>query len=242
MLALADPDDADDDGISGRVNHVLDPSGTLVIGRFGWKANVATVEQQTAGAFHGDIGITSRLHSEQDCTASEPECRAAIDGGQPELDDAKLQRVTFYTRTLAVPARRDVGDPETEAGARLFDDLGCSSCHRPELQTGDAEIAATSNQTIRPYTDLLLHDMGEGLADGRPDGEATSSEWRTAPLWGIGLIDDVNGHTRLLHDGRARDVEEAILWHGGEAAAAQARFVQLDASARAQLLAFLDSL
>ena len=214
----------------------------MVIGRFGWKANVATVEQQTAGAFHGDIGITSTLHPEQDCTDAQPECRAAIDGGQPELDDAKLERVTFYTRTLAVPARRDVGDPETDAGARLFDELGCSSCHRPELHTGEAEIAATSNQTIRPYTDLLLHDMGEGLADDRPDGEASGSEWRTAPLWGIGLIDDVNGHTRLLHDGRARNVEEAILWHGGEAAAAQARFVQLDASARAQLLAFLDSL
>ena len=173
LLANADPDDADGDGISGRANHVLDPSGSLVIGRFGWKSNVATVEQQTAGAFHGDIGITSTLHPEQDCTDAQPECRAAIDGGQPELDDAKLQRVTFYTRTLAVPARRDVGDPGTEAGARLFDELGCSSCHRPELHTGEAEIAATSNQTIRPYTDLLLHDMGEGLADGRPDGEAT---------------------------------------------------------------------
>ena len=242
MLAHADPDDADGDGISGRANHVLDPSGALVIGRFGWKANVATVEQQTAGAFHGDIGITSTLHPEQDCTDAQPECRAAIDGGQPELDDAKLQRVTFYTPHArgARPARRR--DPDTEAGARLFDELGCSSCHRPELHTGEAEIAATSNQTIRPYTDLLLHDMGDGLADGRPDGEASGSEWRTAPLWGIGLIDEVNGHTRLLHDGRARDVEEAILWHGGEAAAAQARFVQLDASARAQLLAFLDSL
>ena len=115
------------------MNRVLDPSGELVIGRFGWKANVATVEQQNAGAFHGDIGITSRLHPEQDCTATQAECSAAIDGGQPELDDAKLERVTFYTRTLAVPARRDVGDPDTDAGARVFDELGCSSCHRPEM-------------------------------------------------------------------------------------------------------------
>ncbi len=242
MLELADPDDADGDGISGRVNRVLDPSGELVIGRFGWKANVATVEQQNAGAFHGDIGITSRLHPEQDCTATQAECSAAIDGGQPELDDAKLERVTFYTRTLAVPARRDVGDPDTEAGARLFDELGCSSCHRPQMPTEQGQVAATSNQTIRPYTDLLLHDMGPGLADDRPDGEATGSEWRTAPLWGVGLIDDVNGHTRLLHDGRARNVEEAILWHGGEAAAAQGRFLQLSAAARRQLLEFLDSL
>jgi CxxC motif-containing protein (DUF1111 family) len=242
LLALADPDDANGDGISGRVNRVLDPSGALVIGRLGWKANVATVEQQTAGAFHGDIGITSSLQPDQDCTDAQPECRAAIDGGQPELTDAKLERVTFYTRTLAVPARRDVGDPDTEAGAQLFGELGCASCHRAEMQTGEAQVAATSNQTIRPYTDLLLHDMGPGLADGRPDGEATGSEWRTAPLWGIGLIDDVNDHTRLLHDGRARNAEEAILWHGGEAAAAQGRFLQLDAAARDRLLAFLDSL
>ncbi|HEX4981904.1 MAG TPA: di-heme oxidoredictase family protein, partial [Ilumatobacteraceae bacterium] len=242
LLALADPDDADGDGISGRVNRVLDPSGALVIGRFGWKANVATVEQQTAGAFHGDIGITSRLQPDQDCTDAQPQCRAAIDGGEPELDDQKLERVTFYTRTLAVPARRDVDDADISAGARVFDELGCSSCHRPQLSTGDAEVGATANQTIHPYTDLLLHDMGPALADDRPDGEATGSEWRTAPLWGIGLIDDVNDHTRLLHDGRARDVEEAILWHGGEAAAAQGRFRQLDAAARDQLLRFVDSL
>jgi CxxC motif-containing protein (DUF1111 family) len=242
LLALADPDDEDGDGISGRVNRVLGPSGDLVIGRFGWKANVATVEQQTASAFHGDIGISSRLHPVQDCTATQAECTAAINGGEPELDDAKLERVTFYTRTLAVPARRDVGDPDTAAGAEVFDEIGCSSCHRPEMRTGPAAIAATSNQTIRPYTDLLLHDMGPDLADDRPDGEATGSEWRTAPLWGIGLIDDVNDHTRLLHDGRARNAEEAILWHGGEAAVAQARFLQLDAAARDQLLKFLDSL
>jgi CxxC motif-containing protein (DUF1111 family) len=242
LLDLADPDDADGDGISGRVNRVLDPAGDLVIGRFGWKANAATVEQQNAGAFHGDIGITSRLHPEQDCTATQMECNAAIEGGQPELDDAKLERVTFYTRTLAVPARRDIGDPDTDAGARVFDELGCSSCHRPQMRTGRGQVAATSNQTIRPYTDLLLHDMGPGLADDRPDGEATGSEWRTAPLWGMGLIDDVNGHTRLLHDGRARNAEEAILWHGGEAATAQSRFVQLDAAAREQVLQFLGSL
>ena len=242
LLDLADPDDADGDGISGRVNRVLDPSGEMVIGRFGWKSNVATVEQQTAGAFHGDIGISSRLNPAQDCTDTQVDCAVAINGGDPELDDAKLERVTFYTRTLAVPARRDVGDLDTDAGAAVFDALGCSSCHRPEMQTGQAAVAATSNQTIRPYTDLLVHDMGPGLADDRPDGEATGSEWRTAPLWGIGLIDEVNGHTRLLHDGRARNAEEAILWHGGEAAVAQRRFLRLDAATRGQLLMFLDSL
>ena len=173
LLAIADPDDADGDGISGRANRVLDPSGDVGHRAVRMEGQRRDRRAADAGAFHGDIGITSTLHPEQDCTAAQPECRAAIDGGQPELDDAKLERVTFYTRTLAVPARRDVGDPDTDAGAQLFDELGCSSCHRPELHTGEAEVAATSNQTIRPYTDLLLHDMGAGLADGRPDGEAT---------------------------------------------------------------------
>jgi CxxC motif-containing protein (DUF1111 family) len=242
LLARSDPDDVDGDGISGRPNMVSDEAGRSVVGRFGWKANVATVNQQNAGAFHGDVGITSALHPEQECTSAQSDCLAAPSGGAPELQDDKLQRITFYTRTLAVPARRDVAMPDTDAGAELFQQLGCASCHVSEMTTGNSDIAALEDQTIRPYTDLLLHDMGPALADQRPDGQASGSEWRTAPLWGIGLVDDVNGHTRFLHDGRARNLQEAILWHGGEAAAAQQRFRELSADARGQLVAFLESL
>ena len=242
ILARSDPDDADHDGISGRPNHVPNAEGKPVVGRFGWKSNVATVNQQNAGAFHGDIGITSSLDTKQDCTNAEAACLAAPNGGTPEVDDQKLQRVTFYTRTLAVPARRDVGNVDTAAGERVFANLGCGSCHSATMQTGPTDIKGLSNQTIHPYTDLLLHDMGSALADNRPDGEATGAEWRTAPLWGIGLVDEINRHTRFLHDGRARSLEEAILWHGGEASKAQEGFLALSADERRQLIAFLDSL
>ena len=150
--------------------------------------------------------------------------------------------MTFYTSTLAVPARRDVGTKATDAGERHFERLGCDSCHLPELRTGDSDIAANSHQLIRPYTDLLVHDMGPELADGRPDGLASGSEWRTAPLWGIGLVSVVNRHTRFLHDGRARNLAEAILWHGGEAHPAREAFRTLPARERRELLAFLESL
>jgi len=262
ITAYADPDDSDGDGISGRPNRVSEGrsgarshgipgrsgrlrderSGGKVLGRFGWKANVSTVEQQNAGAFNADIGITTALFPKENCPSGQKACRAAPDGGDPEVDDRKLDRVTFYTRTLAVPARRDVGDADTSAGERSFTNLGCSACHRPELRTGQSDVAALSNQTIRPYTDLLLHDMGPGLADGRPDGLASGSEWRTPPLWGIGLVKTVNRHTRFLHDGRARNLEEAILWHAGEAAAAMQRFRRLSRREREDLVAFLQSL
>jgi len=260
IVALADADDADDDGISGRANLVPDPSspdGAPVLGRFGWKAAVPTVEEQNAGAFAGDIGITSSRRPTQPCTRLQPECISAPSGGEPELDDRKLEQVTFYTRTLAVPARRDAGAADTDAGQRTFEELGCASCHVDELRTGSSTIAALDHQVIRPYTDLLLHDMGSKLADGRPDLDgtgatpevgsspdldATGQEWRTPPLWGIGLVKTVNDHTRFLHDGRARGLEEAILWHGGEAAASRDGFLALDAKTRAQLIAFLESL
>ncbi len=239
----ADARDADGDGISGRPNRVASVrTSKLALGRFGWKANVPTVEQQNAGAFSGDIGITTPLFPDEGCADRQDACKSAPNGGRPEVDAHKLDRITFYTRTLAVPGRRAVGRPDTDAGARLFDSIGCSSCHLPELQTGKSDIPALEDQTIRAYTDLLLHDMGPGLADGRPDGLATGSEWRTAPLWGVGLIRTVNRHTRLLHDGRARNIEEAILWHGGEAAAAQRRFRELPARQRREVLAFLGSL
>ncbi len=149
---------------------------------------------------------------------------AAIDGGSPELTDDRLAAVTFYGRTLAVPAMRDVEDDAVQEGSRLFEDFGCTACHTPTLTTGESDIAALADQEIHPYTDLLLHDMGPGLADGRPDFAATGSEWRTPPLWGLGVVDDVNGERFLLHDGRAATFDEAILWHGGEAAAAAEAF------------------
>jgi CxxC motif-containing protein (DUF1111 family) len=242
LLKRADPDDVDGDGVSGRPNMVTDELGDQVIGRFGWKSNVATVNQQNAGAFHGDVGITSGLNPEAECTPAQTDCLAAPAGGAPELDNAKMQRVTFYTRTLAVPARRLVNSPQTEPGEDLFSAIGCASCHIAEVETGPSDIAVLANQTIRPYTDLLVHDMGPALADNRPDGLATGTEWRTAPLWGIGLVDEVNGHTRFLHDGRARNIEEAILWHGGEASSSQRLYRELTADQRRQLLDFLEAL
>ncbi len=243
IRSRADPDDADGDGVSGRPNTVWNAeAGAKALGRFGWKANVATVAQQVAGAFLADIGITSSLHPNENCPDFQTLCGAAKNGGTPELTDERLGAVSFYNRTLSVPAMRDVDDPDVRAGAKLFDDIGCSSCHTSTLQTGPSDIAVLSNQTFHPYTDLLLHDMGEGLADGRPDFDATGSEWRTPPLWGLGLIDDINGHRFLLHDGRARTIAEAILWHGGEAHSSREAFRTLDADQRAELLAFLEAL
>ncbi len=243
VRAGADPDDRDGDGISGRPNTVWDArTGTEALGRFGWKANVASVEQQAAGAFLGDIGITSSLHPDQNCTTIQVACAAALDGGRPELSDERLGTVTLYNRTLSVPAMRDIDNHEVRAGAELFENIGCASCHTQTMRTGPSDVATLANQTIHPYTDLLLHDMGEGLADGRADFDATGNEWRTPPLWGLGLIDDVNGHRFLLHDGRARTIAEAILWHGGEARASREAFRTLDADRRAELLAFLEAL
>jgi CxxC motif-containing protein (DUF1111 family) len=244
ILAFADPDDQDGDGVSGRPNYVWDPiTQTTVLGRFGWKANQPGLRQQNAGAFRGDIGITSSLHPSEDCPTSQTACAAAESGGSPELDEALLDAITTYSRLLAVPARREVDDPEVLRGRELFHTVGCADCHVPRLETGElAGFAEVSNQVIWPYTDLLLHDMGDGLADGRPDYEASGSEWRTPPLWGIGLFSVVNDHTFYLHDGRARNLAEAVLWHGGEAQAARDGFVELAADERAALLRFLESL
>lgn len=243
IAAAADPEDTDGDGISGRPNTVWDArAGQDTLGRFGWKANVATVEQQVAGAFHGDMGITSVLHPEENCTPAQTACAEAPNGGTPELTDSRLGSVTFYNRTLSVPAMRDIDDSEVQAGANLFSEMGCSACHTPTVVTGQVDLDTLSNQTIHPYTDLLLHDMGEGLADHRPDFDATGTEWRTPPLWGIGLIEAVNGERFLLHDGRARSIEEAILWHDGEAVASTDAFRALEADERAKLIAFIEAL
>lgn len=234
----------DPDGVRGHVNHVWNAATrTLSVGRFGWKANVPTVLQQSAGAFEGDMGITSSLFPDEACTPAMTACNAAHSGGVPEIDDDKLHAVAVYMRTLAVPARRDVGNAQIRRGEELFASFRCNTCHIDQVSTGDyPEIPEVANQTIHPYTDLLVHDMGPDLADGRPDFEATGTEWRTAPLWGIGLLKTVNGHERLLHDGRARGLEEAVLWHGGEAQASRERFRLAPAEDRAALIAFLHSL
>ena len=244
LLALADPDDLDEDGISGEINYVWDPeTEAMSIGRFGWKAEQPTVLHQSAGAFAGDMGITNRLHTDENCTPTQESCVAAPSGGEPEIDDETLDKVVLYARTLAVPPRRGLDEPEVRQGRALFGDFGCTSCHHPRLETGELEgLPEVSNQTIRPYTDMLVHDMGPELSDERPIHNASGSEWRTAPLWGIGYLQNVNGHTSLLHDGRARGFAEAILWHGGEAEAAREAFRAASAEERAALERFLRSL
>jgi len=251
ILANADPDDADGDGISGRPSMVRDPAtGELVLGRFGWKASAPDVETQSADAFAGDIGISTprNVASYGDCTAMQTACRDAPDGvqerlGPVEAPDPVLDLVTFYSRNLAVPVRRDVDAPEVLAGKAMFYDFGCADCHRPKYVTRrDASQPEHRFQLIWPYTDLLLHDMGEGLADHAPVGDASGSEWRTAPLWGIGLTGTVNEHTNFLHDGRARTLLEAVLWHGGEAEAAKERVVAATPEQRRALVRFLESL
>lgn len=244
ILALADPDDANGDGISGRPNRVWSArAGRSVLGRFGWKASQPTVEQQIARAYSEDLGLTSPLYPEGTCTLRQEECRAIPASGKPELSEHQLKRTALYIRLLAVPARRDWTDPAVLRGKALFAQTGCAACHRPAFTTGEVpDLPELAGQTLRPYTDLLLHDMGDGLADGRPDGEATGREWRTPPLWGLGLLEAVNRQVRLLHDGRARSLEEAILWHGGEAASSRDRFKELAPVEREALIRFLRSL
>jgi CxxC motif-containing protein (DUF1111 family) len=243
MLAHADPDDADGDGISGRPNHVWDPARReMTLGRLGWKANVANVRAQTAHALLEDMGITSSIFPDQNCGPTQTECLAAPTGGEPEATDQVLDLLVFYGQTLAVPARRDFTDPEVLRGREIFHSHDCVHCHAPEHTTGAHDIAELSGQHIWPYTDLLLHDMGEGLADHRTDYEASGREWRTPPLWGVGLLETVNHHQFLLHDGRARGFAEAILWHDGEALRAREDFRNMSATDRAALIRFLESL
>jgi CxxC motif-containing protein (DUF1111 family) len=251
ILANADPDDGDGDGISGKPNIVRDElSRELTLGRFGWKAQTPSIRQQSADAFAGDIGISTPEvpKSFGDCTKAQTKCRAMPTGVQERLGDVEapppvMDLVTFYSQNLAVPARRDVAKPAVLAGKKVFYDLGCASCHTPKFVTRrDAPDKAFSFQLIWPYSDFLLHDMGEGLADGQQVGDANGNEWRTPPLWGIGLTQRVSGHTFFLHDGRARNLTEAILWHGGEGQKARDRFAALDAADRAALINFLESL
>jgi CxxC motif-containing protein (DUF1111 family) len=308
LLALVDEDDANGDGISGRASMVTDvfagkEDNEKVIGRFAYKAQNPTVLQQVAGAYNGDMGVSTSVFSGEQCTDAQVACQVAADqeensGDVVDLSDTSLALVEFYNRVLAVPARRgydkdtDTWQPEISAGRTLFLDANCSSCHTPRHVTGDAKgselgeltlgsltantdskhaesIAVLSNQTIYPYTDLLLHDMGgscavtretvdaltctggaeclyvqrcDGLADGVIQGDASGTEWKTPALWGLGLVQTVNKDSTFLHDGRARTIEEAVLWHDGEAKASKEVFMNYSKAERDQLLAFLESL
>lgn len=241
ILDLADPGDADGDSVSGRPNLVWDVlRGATVLGRFGLKANTPTLVQQAAAAYRNDMGITNALFPADSFTEGGPGDGLADD---PELDLETVELVAFYTQTLAVPARRNLEHPRVRRGEELFETIGCAACHVPTLVTGDRpEFPELSRQTIHPYSDLLLHDLGEGLADGRPDFLAEGREWRTPPLWGLGLTAIVSGHTFLLHDGRARSIVEAIMWHGGEADPSRRRFAELSAEDREAVEEFLRSL
>src|SRR6218665_24730 len=243
ILSHADAGDSNGDGISGRPNYVYDiQSNSQKLGRFGWKGNQPNVRQQVAAAFSGDMGITSVLFPDENCPPG-VDCASIPNGGSPEISDDNLNRVVLYSLSLSVPMRRNHDKQEVLRGKKTFETIGCAACHTPKMQTGnDYFITAFRNQTIRPYTDMLLHDMGPDLADNAPDFLATGSEWKTPALWGLGLIQTVNGHTKLMHDGRANNITEAILWHGGEAQTAKNKFKQLSTKEREELLLFLNSL
>lgn len=239
--------------VKGQVNRVWDEFANAErVGRFGWKANVASLARQTAGAFNGDMGITTSVFAQEGCTAAQADCLAAPSGGPaqgkaPEIDDENLAQVVFYQATLAPVARRQPAEPQVLRGQALFAQAQCTACHRPSYVTGEGPFppmtsSKLARQRIWPYTDLLLHDMGAALADGRPDFQANGNQWKTPPLWGVGLIRAVNGHQRLLHDGRANGVLEAVLWHGGEAKPAQERVLKMSAAERAALVKFVESL
>lgn len=250
ILANADPNDTNQDQISGVANLVFDAVDRRAkLGRFGWKANQPNVAQQNQGAFLGDIGITSPLFVNENC----PDIQATMACGLPtntgrgvqvpEINSASADRINFYMRTIGVPIRRNWKSSVAVQGRNNFMNIGCAKCHIPMFTTGAVPgIPEISNQVIRPFTDLLLHDMGPDLADGRTDFLANGNEWRTPPLWGIGMIQTVNGHSNLLHDGRARGFQEAILWHGGEAQTAKQNYMLLSKSDRDAVIKFLESL
>jgi CxxC motif-containing protein (DUF1111 family) len=229
IVALADPSDSNRDGISGKPNRVWDPQlQKTTLGRFGHKANTPTLFVQSASDYVNQMGVTNPLFPDEK--------------GNTEVDQKTLEESTFYTQTLGVPARDKFNNGNVRRGEKLFSQANCAACHISTLKTGPAKIAALANQTIHPYSDLLVHDMGDGLADRRPDFEADGQEWRTTPLWGLGLTQTVLPQAGYLHDGRARTIEEAILWHGGEAEAAKQAFAKMNKDDRQTLLAFLKSL
>ncbi|MGL1958165.1 MAG: thiol oxidoreductase [Colwellia sp.] len=254
LLAWSDPEDKNGDGISGRPNYVWDlERGGKIIGRFSWKANAFDIRQQSAAAAYNDMGVNNPLFlyryddqnkthkSRQNCEPEQIACLKATDSLDYELSPGQLADVTTYLQLLGVVYRRNMDDPQVQKGEGLFHQSGCENCHKSLVMTGEHEIYRLENQLIRPYSDLLLHDMGKGLS-GRRDFEATKQEWRTAPLWGIGVTETVNGHTNFLHDGRARNVEEAILWHGGEAETAKQNYMLLTKAERQLLVNFINNL
>ncbi|NML66682.1 c-type cytochrome [Hymenobacter sp. RP-2-7] len=267
IVALADPDDRDHDGITGRPNRVWDAAAQqTVLGRFGWKANQPNLLQQAAAAFNGDLGITSPFFPLESnvpgggrnkkgpgvklpsgglssITAAALMLKNSAASTTPtDIDTDALFSTAFYTGTLGVPATRNTSDPQVQAGQALFISAKCAVCHTPALRTSPMAPYGLGGQTIHPYTDLLLHDMGPGLADNRPDFLATGSEWRTPPLWGLGLSAVTSNHTNYLHDGRARNVLEAVMWHGGEGDFSRRYVAQLSQADRNALVAFVNSL
>ncbi len=245
IRAGADPDDRNHDGVSGRVNTVWDNlTKSPMLGRFGWKAGQATVRQQSAGALHDDMGVTS-VEFPDPCSGQGSLCADPLKPGEtraPEMAASILDAQIFYNRTIAVPIARNVDQPAVRRGAQRFVDTGCAACHTTTQHSGDSDVAGLAHLTFHPFTDLLLHDMGEGLADHRPEFDASGTEWRTPPLWGLSRRIEVYGYPSMLHDGRARTAEEAILWHAGEATIAKNHFMQLDKASRDDLVAFLGSI
>ncbi|MGD2118115.1 MAG: di-heme oxidoredictase family protein [Chromatiales bacterium] len=251
LIDNADANDDDNDGISGRLNRVWSRTQAKVLpGRYGWKAGHASIDDQNQQAFNDDIGLSTPLYPAGfgECTSQQQACRQAPDGNSQQYDNLEVHQqltdlVLLYVRNLAVPATRNHDDLEVQQGRQLFTAAGCSTCHRPEYVTRPDYVEThLANRTIRPYTDLLLHDMGEGLADHRPEAQASGREWKTPPLWGIGLTQSVSGHSNLLHDGRARNIQEAILWHGGEAQRSKEHYTRLPRQQRSQLIKFVESL
>jgi len=241
ILANADSMDFNSDGISGKPNYVWSiEKQKKVLGRFGWKANNPDLLQQSAGAYSEDMGVTNFLFPKE---SSYDQVQDDHREDEYEVSDSLLHAVAFYIRTLAVPARRNADDAAVQTGKSIFNEAKCSACHKPMMRTKiDVAFSEMSNQVIFPYTDMLLHDMGPDLADNRPDFEANGREWRTAPLWGIGLTKVVNGHNNFLHDGRARTLMEAVLWHGGEAEQSKEYVRSLPKADRDKLIKFLESL
>ncbi len=244
ILAAADPDDADGDGISGRANFVPDPvDGEIKLGRFGWKAGAVSLRHQTAAALNGDMGITSPVYLAGNCTDAQNVCAEFARGGNPEIRGEDFEDLLFYMQFVGPTARRDTEDPRVARGEALFATAGCGGCHLPRMVSGaHPDQPLLSHMVFHPYSDFLLHDMGKGLADDRPDFKASGREWRTPPLWGIGLTEQVGRHAFFLHDGRARSLMEAILWHGGEATPARKKVRAMDQAERTALIAFLKSL
>ena len=253
LLSNEDPDDKNADGISGRANRVWDVQKQRTsIGRFGWKAGAPTLRQQSAGAFNGDMGLTTSIFPDESCTEAQKDCQRAPKGDSPDVSDIILDKVVFYSRNLGVPIRHDAKNPEVLKGKKLFYEAGCASCHTPSFRTASLDSQSgtamtvieqeQANQLIWPYSDFLLHDMGEELADGRPEFLAGGREWRTPALWGIGHSQTVNKNAGFLHDGRARTLMEAVLWHGGEASASKMKVLKMNRKQRNSLLKFIESL